>query len=1598
MAEHPISISKQIDKIPTECLEHMESYLFTRDLAIKGEERKDPLGKIFWGKAELWNLKCEVECLFIPNPPTMIICAKPETDAWNFGDCFPQMPGAAPENDTDTSTPDNGGGLQQHDGSSSGFFLRQIGLQKGLLIYAYTGKEKNISSISQALNTMTLYRGWPKGERNTSKLVETLLQNGLVMAGDFEPGELLMGSYGSLLSGFLNLPEIFETKFPVEATIGYKGILPGLQVQLPLPLQARFGPVAMEDAHIAITSPIYSWPEYSRMIVECKVEILDTRLRVEADLPLEGDLIIASASLLGKQQNFYKSPNPNILPDIGLDENMKIELAFSKTNCQLERVLLEAYVNNWHALPDPFEFRELALSVLIFPTQENLVIASFLADIMLDDIGLTFSGYYPSGPLTCSLDADTPLKLQNIGKKFSVGDYLPDLNIARLDFSYDFLVERVSALLYITSDQSNGVESWTHLSLQNVLFRFNGPAPYRAEAGAHLLIGTALLTLLGKYSEDGWEFNGSTGPGQQLPIGVFIKEIGKMFRAKPEIPKWLEDLTIKDLGLSFKTKNNNFRFTCEIDLPISDQNSLAAQFFFDITPKEKCEFTGKFDVTLEDKTLAFVLAYEHNDKADRLLATYEHTGKLALKVSDLFYALAPNDSALTDLIEGFDIAVDVTDIQMGFSRNKEKSSSLFGMYLCAGISISGGEPTEINSILFVSSGKEVETDTATKVLFGLNLDARFLLSSVPLVSAQLPSGQDIGIKDMQLFAASQELLSDDLEGAKSLLPTEKFPTPKKEDSDESKKKDSVKPEVILAKGLTVDALLMLGTEEQNLILASGESPKHKETQEDHPDKQVIESRPEAASLTGKNAPEEKTPAPIETVPSVKWIKVQKSIGPVRFDRLGFQYEKELVWFLIDASLSAAGLTISLQGFGIGSSLTEFKPDFKLQGLAINFKNDPVEISGAFLMTDEPGITRYSGLALIKAKSFMLSAVGSYEIVGGDTSLFVFAYLDTPLGGPPCFYVTGLAAGFGYNSSITIPSIQEVKNFPLLAAMVDPSKIGMKKDEPADPGKVLASMNQWIKPLHGSYWLAAGITFQSFEIINSNVLAIAQFGKEFQVLIVGLSTIQLPKTGKSYAYAELMIQITIKPAQGFIAAMAQLSPNSYLFDPGCHLTGGFAFYLWFGSSPYAGDFVLTIGGYHPAFRVPAHYPQPLQVPRVGFIWPISGHVTIKGEAYFALTPSCVMAGGKLEVLYQAGNLQAWFIAQADLIIYWKPFYFNANIYVRVGVSYRVKILLVRKTFRVELGASVELWGPPTGGRVHVSWWVISFTISFGAGKQTGPSTLDWKGFKTMLPQKKDGKTDPELNVIQINVNSGLLPQNDGKNGKQGKKCWIIRPDEFAFSIETVIPATETREKNASSETVIPKTEPKAPVGIRPMGIETITAPLTISIFKEGETNPIPLSGEWDYTPRTGNMPEAMWGKPTNGDQLPEAKLIEGCMLGINNIKRKPPREPSGPPEFQMDNAFTFFVVDRENGSIPESLPLPPAGAKAATGVPTANDTLTVIHNTLMREDIVENRLSIFNMLQDMKVVAGDNKPLKALAENPAANFDASPMEMTEARVQ
>src|SRR5262245_51619924 len=251
------------------------------------------------------------------------------------------------------------------------------------------------------------------------------------------------------------------------------------------------------------------------------------------------------------------------------------------------------------------------------------------------------------------------------------------------------------------------------------------------------------------------------------------------------------------------------------------------------------------------------------------------------------------------------------------------------------------------------------------------------------------------------------------------------------------------------------------------------------------------------------------------------------------------------------------------------------------------------------------------------------------------------------------------------------------------------------------------------------------------MINAFALVTAAFGVDFEIAVIGSCSMTLP-TGDPYpvAYVEIDLMASFSAASGLLAVQGKLSPASYLYGGFCKLEGGFAFFIWV-SGDHRGDFVVSLGGYNPAYVPPSYYPS---VPRLGISYGL-GPFQVTGQAYFALTPAMMMAGITMTATWNSGPIKAWLDAGIDFLISWAPFYYEADAYIAIGCSVNLGLF----TLNVHVGADLTLWGPSFGGKAKVDLDVVSFTIAFGS---SAPNSLPvgWSQFKSnFLPQDSGGTT-------------------------------------------------------------------------------------------------------------------------------------------------------------------------------------------------------------------------------------------------------------------
>lgn len=948
-------------------------------------------------------------------------------------------------------------------------------------------------------------------------------------------------------------------------------------------------------------------------------------------------------------------------------------------------------------------------------------------------------------------------------------------------------------------------------------------------------------------SEGGCSLEGHTEKGQSLPLSVLVEDLTQKYGGKITLPSLLADLMIDQLSLSYNSATGAFSFICETNLEIESQ-LLNIQLKFQVAKQQKSGYSVKLSGRLTLGGLEFGLYLESSQKSNSLIATYSSQSNQGIKLKDLISDVSAD---LASYIPG-SLELNLKTIVFAYNQQPEQKSQ------------SKAQNGQSNSI------------ARSQFLFGIRIDTHLGLADLPLVGKKLPPEYTIELEGVQLLVASRSLDQPTLD----LLKT---------NAEIAALLGTIKA---LPSGVNLSASMKFGSERFSPflpLLGSGMMDDRPATLPATTGSQPTVQAPSGGKLASTQAKGASPAIPddgtfsFDSKQFILWYKLQKAIGPVVFKRIGLQYKEEKIWLLPDIGLASSSLRIELAGLAVGFGIQplmkgdfkQLKPEIRLQGISIHYKSSSgVEIGGAFLRSvteikDESGKVintreEYSGAAILKTKAFAISAIGSYTELDGHPSVFVYAFLDKSLGGPPYFFVTGLAAGFGYNRDLIVPPLEQISQFPLVKlVMGDDNLANGKQDDNDGLLSILSSLQTYIPPAPGKYFLALGIKFTSFKLIDSFALLIVTFGDRTQAKLLGISKIVAPPsfTGQS-PIAE--IQIGLKAEflldEGCFQVEGKVLPGSYLFSRDCQLSGGFAFYAWF-TGEHAGDFVLSMGGYHPSFNVPAHYPK---CDRLALNWQVNEYLSIKGEAYFALTSSAIMAGGSLEANYQQDDLSASFRFSADFLIAWQPYYYD----IRLSVEIRAKYCTTLKDIDTSLSADLHLWGPEFSGRVYIDLEIISFEVKFGRANQQKPDPISWQAFKAaFLPVDSD--------ICRIAATEGLIKTLSEGNAKR----WIINPRDFQLVVESTIPIKQaywSEEKQPLSAA----TQTKFGISAMDVQAENLVSEYTITITRN---NQVCTQNEFTFEPIKKNVPLALWGETLEPDL--NGKLISNVLSGFQ-IQPKP----------------------------------------------------------------------------------------------------------------
>ncbi len=739
---------------------------------------------------------------------------------------------------------------------------------------------------------------------------------------------------------------------------------------------------------------------------------------------------------------------------------------------------------------------------------------------------------------------------------------LTDLSIhASLPTDHYIVHVQARHLLDLTPFELDLVEAEVHLGAESSMTVWtDSHLDVTLEDGT---TATIVIDLGADVGPDGWQFVG-TARTTDVTLAVLNDAVARLVQAPaPPLPPALSTMQVSALSVTLDTASRDIAFACTLDWDTraGPANGTPAPTASPSGPAPDAEPT-ELVVTLEHSPgtlrasgtlriagLVFELALDHHSGATAVVGVFHADGGLHASLADLLATLDAEPSLLDGLAS--EASVDIVDALLAWETGDRV---VFAADLGAGIDLSG-----LGSLPLI--GPMIPHDEA------LRLDFR------PVVSTDWsdPDGvEEIG------------RINDVLPTAVPALPSPLTGVPR------------------------LDARLALGTGAP-VELTLGGGPGHADP-------------PQGSHSTGAPAATQppsdgSVTAAADADPSATtWHPVDRHFGPLRIDHLGVHYDgsAKAVEVLLGGSISVGGLTLSLSGLGARYELDEHRLTVSLQGLGLDLRRGPLALEGAFVHLHDGAGDDFVGKVNLRTDDIAITALGAFTMIHGAPSMFVYGLLDHPLGGPVFFSVEGLAAGFAYNRRFHPPRIGSIRSFPLVADAVAASAAAPTPGAPAPPVDVaaqLARLHDAVSPALGEYFLAVGVRFSSFKLLDTFALLVVTFGEHTEIDLLGASTYQCPPGDLGgippIAHVELDLIARIDPAAGLVSVAGQLTENSYVYNNLCHLTGGFAFMSWF-SGPHEGDFVLSLGGYHPASPCP---PTTRPSPRMAIDYQVTPHISV-----------------------------------------------------------------------------------------------------------------------------------------------------------------------------------------------------------------------------------------------------------------------------------------------------------------------------------------------------------------------------------------------------
>ncbi len=318
------------------------------------------------------------------------------------------------------------------------------------------------------------------------------------------------------------------------------------------------------------------------------------------------------------------------------------------------------------------------------------------------------------------------------------------------------------------------------------------------------------------------------------------------------------------------------------------------------------------------------------------------------------------------------------------------------------------------------------------------------------------------------------------------------------------------------------------------------------------------------------------------------------------------------------------------------------------------------------------------------------------------------------------FVPGIQLGFGFSLDRVggLVAVNRTADTDALGRGLRGGTLGdvlFSPNPAADAPRILGAVDELFPVRTGSHlfgpmmrisWLSIGAA----SLFSLDVGVILELPGPVRIVIVGVARAGIPPV--------LQLRLDLLGVLDFERRL--IAFDASLVDSGLLavfvLTGDAAFRQSYGDQPYT---VLSLGGFYPGFD-----PRPAQLPplsRIGMHLdlPVPG-ITMRAEAYLAVTSNTVQFGGSFEAGFEAAGVSATGFLALDALIQFSPFHFHAE------VSAGFHVAVAGLTFAgVRLDGTIDGPGPIViSGRLTIETFLfdISWHQSFSFGPSGGGSAV------------------------------------------------------------------------------------------------------------------------------------------------------------------------------------------------------------------------------------------------------------------------------------